>query len=144
MKKALKAESHGNGRKRAVVITYNSVDGYPAGEYKGKEWDVTIYSNANTKTWGPDDAPGRLEKILGQVNGKRPDKVYLYAGLYAMNGALHAASHIAGTGVDMAIVACDCDWGYKQSAASQLGAKLIASECGGRRTLGKIVEKYLN
>jgi hypothetical protein len=133
-----------NGRKKAVVITYNSVNDFPDGKYKGNDWDVTVHSNDNTRTWGRESAPGMLDSIIHKLHGEvKADKVYLYAGLYAMDGALHAASHLARQGIDLSIVACYCDWERKKSAAKQMGVELIQSECGGRRTLSDIVKKYI-
>jgi hypothetical protein len=133
-----------NGKKKAVVITYNNVNDYPEGKYTGKDWEVTVHSNNNTKTWGRENAPRMLGEILHKLNGEvKADKVYLYAGLYALDGALHAASHLANQNVDLSIVACYCDWERKKSAAKQMGVELIQSECGGRRTLSEIVNQYV-
>ena len=72
-----------------------------------------------------------------------PDKVYLYAGLWAMAGALSAAEHLAKSGKELTLVACDCDAEQKEYAAKKIGAPIIWSGCGGLATLGTIVDTLL-
>ena len=87
--------------KATVVITYNSVRGYPAGTYQGKEGPIVIYSNSNTESWDS-QAEGRLGSVMhgiyGRVNPEDVKQVFLYAGLNAMNGALRVAQSLSGQG----------------------------------------------
>jgi len=41
------------------------------------------------------------------------------------------------------MVACDCGYQMKKQKARDLGASITWSECGGDRTLGRIVENLL-
>jgi len=133
-------------KKATVVITYNSVRGYPAGTYNGKNGPVIVYSNDNTETW-EDLAEQKLGSVMhgifGRINPEDIGQVYLYVGLHARGGALRAARILSGQGNKLTLVACDCDASEKQAAARRLGVPLIWSGCGGRRTLGEIVERAL-
>jgi hypothetical protein len=133
-------------RRATVVITYNSVRDFPAGTYEGKSGPVIIHSHDNTSTWY-DEAEGKLGSIMhgifGRVTPEDVKQVYIYAGLYAKNGALRAAERLAGEIGKLTLVACDCDAGEKKAIANRLKAPVIWSECGGRRTLAEIVRKEL-
>ncbi len=139
-------ESERNG-KATLVITYNSVEGYPTGTYNGKNGPVVVHSNGNTKTWGREEAEGKLGQIMhglyGKVDQDDVKQIYLYVGLYAKHGALSAASNMAGNGKKLTLVACGCDRSEKSHTAERIGAPIIWSECGGRHTLNKIVSEEL-
>lgn len=140
-----KQKSETNG-KATVIITYNSVNDYPAGTYQGKHGPVVIYSNDNSETWD-DRAEGMLSSVLhgiyGRVNPEDVGKVYLYVGLHARRGALRAAESFSHGGNNLTVVACNCDSEIKSETATRLNAPIIWSECGGRRTLKEIVKKEL-
>lgn len=135
-----------DGKKATAVITYNSVESYPAGVYEGKNGKVIVCSNANTKTWGSRDAPQRLREVLhttGEISPENTKKVFLYVGLYAIDGAISAATELAREGCDLELVACGCDWDYKRRVARQINAPLRRSECGGLKELGRIVDELM-
>tara|TARA_Y100000310_G_C20678763_1_gene814628 strand:- start:2394 stop:2819 length:426 start_codon:yes stop_codon:yes gene_type:complete len=137
---------HQNG-KATVVVTYNSVNDHPAGTYQGKNGPVVINSHENTRTWGADDAEGKLGQILhglfGRIDSEDVDKIYLYVGANAKDGALRAAKQIAGEGNKLSLVACDCYANEKSAVAERIGAPIIWGECGGRKTLQRIVDREL-
>jgi hypothetical protein len=136
----------GNG-KATLVITYNSVEGYPAGTYRGGNGPVVIHSHENTRTWGEEAAEGKLGQILhgiyGRISPEDVKQIYLYVGLYAKAGALRAARRIAGDGNKLTLMACDCDAREKSTFARELGVPILWSECGGRRALRRIVQEAL-
>jgi len=140
-------EQKKQNQKATLVITYNSVRNYPTGTYKTNHGPLVVYSHENTKTWGDRQAEGKLSQIMhgifGRINPADVDKIYLYAGLYAKNGALQATKKFAGEGNKVTLVACDCDSDEKEAFARYIGAKLIWSECGGVETLGRIVSQEL-
>jgi hypothetical protein len=132
--------------KATVVITYNSVAGYPEGTYQGKEGPVVIYSNDNTSSWD-EQAENKLGNVMhgiyGRITPEDVGQVYLYVGLHARNGALRAAESLAGKGNKLTLVACDCRASQKKETAERLNVPIIWSDCGGRRTLQNIVENAL-
>ncbi|HLD54947.1 MAG TPA: hypothetical protein VJB35_01680 [Candidatus Nanoarchaeia archaeon] len=133
--------------KATLVITYNSVENYEAGTYKGKNGPLVIYSHDNTRTWGSEEADNKLGQILhglyNRINPEDVEKIYLYVGRYAKDNALRAAQRMAGQGNKLTLVACDCDNREKREVAKEIGVPIIWSECGGRRTLEEIVKKVL-
>jgi hypothetical protein len=133
--------------KATIIVTYNSVENYPAGTYVGKNGPLVIYSHENTKTWGERDAERKLSQISHQLYGKADPsdvkEIFMYVGLYAKRGALAAASRFARQGNKVTLVACDCDSESKRALAEDIGAKLVWSECGGRQTLKRIAEETL-
>ena len=141
----MKNQTKGKG-KATVVITYNSVKGYPAGTYSGKKGPVVVYSHDNTSSW-EDEAESMLGQIMhglyGRVNPEDVEKVYIYVGLNAKDGALRAAESLAGRINKLEIVACDCHSDEKKRTAERIGAPIIWADCGGRQTLGSIVTGLL-
>jgi len=143
----MKSTKQSKTDKRAtVVITYNSVRDFPAGTYEGKSGPVIVYSHDNTRTWD-EEAESKLGQIMhgifGRITPEDIKQVYMYVGLYAKDGALRAAEGLAKDIGKLTLVACDCESGEKQATADRLGAPIIWSECGGRRTLAEIVRKEL-
>ncbi|MBS3076601.1 hypothetical protein J4481_02575 [Candidatus Pacearchaeota archaeon] len=136
-------KSKAQPKKATIVITYNSVENFPAGTYEGKNGPVIIYSNDNTYTWSR-EAENKLGQVLHQIYGKTDEKdvgkVYLYVGSYAKEGALRAARKYSDAGKNLTLVACSCDSGLKERTAQEIGAPIIWSECGGRRKLSEIVK----
>ncbi|MBU4070150.1 MAG: hypothetical protein KJ646_04170 [Nanoarchaeota archaeon] len=133
--------------KATIVITYNSVKDFPNGTYQGKNGPVVIYSHDNTKTWGNQEAEGKLSQILHDIYGRADsedvDKIYLYVGLYAKDGALNAAKNFTNKGSNLELVACDCSYSEKKNFAAQHNLPITWSECGGRNELKRIVENLL-
>jgi hypothetical protein len=132
--------------KATVVITYNSVSGYKPGVHQGRNGPVVIYSHNNYDTWDT-KAPQKLGEIMhqlyGRINPEDVEKVYLYVGRYAMDGALRAAKQLASDGNKLELVACDCNAGIKKRTAQQIGAPIIWADCGGFYTLGEIVNQLV-
>ena len=138
----------GTAPKSTVIITYNSVTGYPAGTYTTPKGEpVVVYSHDNTRTWN-DMAPRKLGELLhglyGRINPKDVQQIYLYIGKYAAHGALQAAQELRHDGNALTLVACDCDSYGKEMTARSIHAPLVWAECGGRKTLGRIVDELLN
>ena len=141
-------EKSNKNNKATLVITYNSVKDYPAGEYQGKNSPIVIYSHENSIfTWGKKEAEERLgqilHKIFGRIDPEDIEQIYLYAGLYAKNGALRAAKSLTSNKNNLTLVACDCEAREKSIKAKEIGVQIIWADCGGRETLKRIVEQEM-
>ncbi|GEM_PF-2134191 len=132
--------------KMTFVITYNSVKGYEPGFYYGKKRPLLVCSYDNTSTC-ENEAQSKLESILQDthvfMNPEDVERVYLYIGKYARDGALKAAERFSDQGNKLSLVACACESDIKQQTAKRIGAPIIWSECGGQYTLGEIVDGIL-
>lgn len=71
------------------------------------------------------------------------DYIVVYVGASGSEGALRLASQLPPEKVR--IVTCDCDLYQKRLMAVQLGieAPYLVCECGGRTTMGHLLERYL-
>jgi hypothetical protein len=133
--------------KATLVVTYNSVNGFPAGTYEGENGPVIVCSNENAETWGRERAESELGSVLHGIYGRATpedvEEVIMYVGLHARDGALRAAREMAGEGNNLSLVACGCSQDRKKDVARSIDAPITWSECGGRRTLGRIVESKI-
>ncbi len=136
-------EDNGN-REKVLVLTYNNVDGYPAGLYKGETRDVVVYSQDRRYH---QDSPEKLQEIIEnlyeEIDFDDISKVIVYSGRYAMRESLDIASALAHSNEDVELVACKCDLNVKKSLARGYGIELVLSECGGVYKMGDIVSELL-
>lgn len=129
------------GRKSTVIITYNDVINFPAGTYG--DGDLVVYSSDRRHYENSPEALGRvLHSIHGRLNPEDIDRIYVYAGLSAMDGALNVARSLADTG-KLTLVGCSCGDYKKSSFAQRHDVPLVWSECGGRSTLEHIARRTL-
>ena len=127
-----------------LVLTYNNVRGYPSGTYKGKSQNVVIHSQ--DKRYYKQSAQ-KLSELLHSMYGKvkmnSVKDVVVYAGLNALNGALSVATNLAHDSKNVRLIACDCNYSEKKRFAENRSIGIEFCECGGEKTLGKIVNELL-
>jgi hypothetical protein len=135
-----------NKGKTTVILTYNSVRGYDRGVYQGRDGPVAVISNDNRQTWG-DQAPEKLAEIIREVvknrNLDEVGKIYLYIGANAAVESVQLAQVMKAYGKDLELVACTCGAEAKDAIARDIGVPITWADCGGRQTLGEIVDRLV-
>ncbi len=142
-------------KKMTYVATYRGVSGYRMGLHEGANRDVFIAGDdipGNNKPGGygfvpvglAADAFQKAEETLDNMLG-RVDQVFVYLGAKGAGPGLTYLHRLMekNESKDISIVACDCNEQGKQWFADQKNLPIIWSECGGHRTLGRIVDRIL-
>lgn len=144
-KSALKGyELEHKGNATTLVLTYNDISGYPAGVYHGRSRDVVVHSqDRRYYQESPEKLSELLHSLYSKVDMQSVDSVIVYAGLNALEGALGAAKKLAHDKKDVRLVACDCQYLAKKQFSDRNGIQIEFCECGGARTLSKIVNDLL-
>jgi hypothetical protein len=133
----------------ALVVTYRGVQGYGTGIHEGKKGRVAVLSceGARAGTYADGATAGKLAELVAMLAGagiQNPGDVYIYLGANEAAAAAEAAARaFAAQGKTPTLVACDCGAEYKRQLADDIGARLVRSECGGYRTLQRIVRDAL-
>jgi len=132
-------------KKTTLVLTYNNVEGYPAGVYESDNNKVIVHSQDTGRyEKSPDSRLAELlENLHEKVNLEKIDKVIVYAGVNALDGALGAATSLVHGNHDVQLVGCYCEVDQKRSFAYDRGIGFIQSECGGRETLQNVIDNLL-
>jgi len=127
-----------------LVLTYNHVKGYPRGVYQYRDEKVIVHSSDKRyHSRAPEKLSELMHSLYGEVDFEEIDKVIVYAGLNALDGALRAAQRFAHNRKDISLVACRCEDYRKGMFAYRRGVDMIMCECGGDITLGRMVREIL-
>ncbi len=145
-----------------ALYTYNQIEGAKDGWNERN--DRRAFVIQGSQAWAAGQAPGEYTEGPGEVDrriGLRLDTinklwaesagvigsakhVFIYLGSSASKRAIELASQLAPE--RMSFVLCDCAFHMKDGLIVQAGlssAAQIMCECGGRRTMAKILETYL-
>ncbi|MBU0727672.1 hypothetical protein KKA95_03230 [Patescibacteria group bacterium] len=143
-----------NGKKAVVIMTYNSVKGFPAGIHS--EGRVVVYSWNRHAHRG--DTPAIAKQLTDQFyddfdlrrDGELFEHVFVYTGINAIDESIQTAQSIAHdwkTGDDetkVTMVGCECDYNRKSRIAhNNYQVDLIKCGCGGESVLGKIAQQII-
>lgn len=128
--------------KTSVILTYNYVNGFPSGVH-GDGRLAVISSGSRHYEESSKVLHDLMHEVYDREDFGNVDMIYVYAGINAMSGALHAASNLVGES-RVTLVACTCEGEHKKRFAESQGIDIIFGECGGQRTLGRIAEQILN
>ena len=143
-----------NGKPITYITTYRGVRNFSKGLHEGINRDVMI---TGTEIPGPRDGgystvPAKLAAQAFDSSNHglkydldRIDEMFVYLGL---DGAGPGFEYVAGIMVrngnkDITLVACDCGSEIKENFARETDLQIIWAECGGMKTLEKIVEQKL-
>lgn len=150
-----------------VVMSYRGVENYKLGFYEGKNKDVLIvgaeisgewtgrakeFGNAlvtlGTGTVSQEGTTEIYEDTLRKIQSdfSKINEAYVYLGKDGAGSGFEIIKKLMEQSKDFVVklVACDCDAGEKVNFAEKYGLQIIWSECGGRETLKRIVNKILN
>ncbi len=145
--------------KRIALVTYNVVgDGKYDSLIKQDGLEMHLVQNGHRSKWAVDknlsskestDVRERVAKraidAAMELSLEDMDRVYLYVG---SNGAESIIAETRKMPADkITYVLCDCNLSKKRELLKQFGhpdAQVIVAECGGQRTLDKILKSYLN
>lgn len=133
-----------NEKPVTYVSTYREVEGFARGLHKGANRDVFITGPESYESCTLIGIVTKRFKEYQDLSTILPkiDEVYIYFGredTYA--GLMNTIS--AENKNKIKLVACDCNKSKKQQLAQKLGLDIIESECGGRKTLARIVTDLL-
>ena len=138
-------------QKTTIILTYRTVTGFPDGIHGDGRLIVHSANDRHYEDFVRTDmeerAPGILHSLMHKIYNREGfdnvDMIYVYAGVNAMDQALHAASNLAGLS-NVTLVACRCQKEKKERFAKDNGIEIIFSNCGAQDTLGDIANKILN
>ena len=144
------------------VATYRGVNGFSNGFYEGLERDVIIAGAEipglemclrTGETFGgqsfasEEQAKSAYESAENKRKNfaERIDRMYFYLGAKGAGPGFEYVKDIMQQEgrSDIRLVACDCDASKKQQFAMGNWLPIVWADCGGRKTLGSIVEKEL-
>ena len=138
----LAPQTETQAKKEYLVVSYNDITGYKGGRYETESAKVIVHCQDKRYY---EQSPAKLKEVLQQVyhdvDFEGLEEVIVYSGLNAMRESLDAARCLNHNTGKVKIVACDCQMSEKRQAVGTV--PIIESECGGRKTLGKIIENIL-
>jgi len=140
------------------VLTYNTVgspQAYGNGWHRNEDREVFVASHPRGQVWGAGSgtlhetariAAGVVQQAFEQIesNLDELDHLYVYVGDRGSEGAVALAARLPASKVTF--VFCDCNLGSKRAtvrAQGLSGSEEILCECGGHRTLERLVRQYL-
>lgn len=135
---------------KILIATYNKIDGIPLGWYK--EGKVTVYSGdygrSNFKNLSVyDDQISAAESEMARVRNEVLEnltgisKAYVYVGSAALRGSVELIVLLQKAGIEVVMLACDCQQDAKIEVASAYRLEIIWSDCGGRRSCARLVRE---
>ena len=142
---------------KVAIVTYNRIGegNYPNGVIRGEGVEIYIAQNGHRSEWAADPENNEYTKaqtrkiasasVARQIDLSDMDKVFIYVGANGGEEAIRQTRNIPSEKISY--VLCHCNYGTKRDMIQSIGngkADIISSECGGRSTLDRIVERFLN
>lgn len=154
------------GIKTTVIFSYNSVDGFRPGWYKGARLFVHSIDEAKGIRWGSERCGGEnsAERAFNTMRDLRRSfyrelnmpiedvsEVYIYFGENTMISAFSLVSELKSKNpkARLVIVSCKCSWKEKLKIVadvnnlSRLGVEMLPCECGGQHFLGRLAKSVI-
>tara|TARA_Y100000310_G_C20689639_1_gene821380 strand:+ start:633 stop:1058 length:426 start_codon:yes stop_codon:yes gene_type:complete len=131
------------------VTSYRGVPGYQGGLHQGRTKDVIIsddpYGDHNFVSMG--DAVGSFINSERQISelGGRIEKMIVYLGAQGAGPGFQYVRRLMeqNGNTNIELVACDCDGQWKVDFSREYSLPIRWSECGGEKTLARLVKKEL-
>ena len=147
-----------DGKKKIAVITYNRIGSgqYDNGVLETQNNQIYIAQNGHKTKWAVEGDKGILEerteirsrsaiRAARDVDLKQMNHIFLYVGTYGSEDVIRETRGIPAE--KLSYVLCDCNYDTKMRMINSIGnsdSEIINSECGGRETLERIIEKLKN
>ncbi len=135
---------------KVLIATYNKIYGIPLGWYEkgnvlvyagdyghGTEYFSSMHQQVKA---AKEEVLREKEEVLKRLQGI--EKAYVYVGMTALNESLGLISELKSTGIEVVMVACNCQRRAKTQFAKENSVKVeFIRECGGRMYLAELLKK---
>jgi hypothetical protein len=132
-----------------ILVTYNSVSGWPADIYGNGKLLVVSFDKAASRD-APQVVKQKLDQIYGQFNFRgRQDRakirnIFVYDGIAGGDRPGSAASCLGHDArMRVYLMACGCDWPRKERLRDSMYVDLFKVNCGGEYELGQIADTIM-
>ena len=141
--------------KCTLIVSYNGVNGFSSGSHGNGR---VVILQPSMKEFREDKSEGKESASFGfhfqtfNLIGRNIVDAYIYLGDFnsledvrfkMFQASLRSVMVQIKDKSKINLVCCDCNWQRKETFAQAEGFILIESECGGKDTLGRIVENIL-